>query len=382
MKDDLLIRNGHVVDTASGVDGIRDVAIRGRKIGPAGEASEAAHVVDATGCYVLPGLIDYHTHVYWGGSTFGVHPDLLLAVGVTATVDTGTSGYANYEAFRRGVIGYSMLKIKSFLSVNPAGLFDPKYHMHYEPEHFNVPRLAQLKELYGDDILGLKIMMSRVNVGDYGLEQLDATIAAAQEIGDMRVCVHTTDPPCEPEAIARRLRPGDIYCHCYTGRERTILDANGKVRRGILEARERGVLFDAANGMSHYDHELAAAAVAQGFLPDIISTDVVASALNTSRRAKSLPYIMSKYLSLGLDWKTVVKAVTETPAKLMKMEGAIGTLKPGACADVTIVKILDETVSYEDWKVTYKKGDRLVVPLMTICNGVVAYCQGTFDNGQ
>ena len=380
MDYDILIKNGHVVDTTVGLNAKKDIAILGDKIVNIDNvAVNARHIVNAEGCYVFPGLIDYHTHIYYGGSEFAVDPDLMLPSGVTSAVDTGTCGYANFEVFYRNIITNSLLKIRSYLSVNPGGLFDPKYHVNYYSEFFNAPRIIRLKDKYRDQILGLKIMMSKVNVGEYGLDLLEATIALADEIGDMNVVVHTTNPPCNTGEIADRLRPGDVFCHCFSGTGNTILGEDNKISEKIIKAKERGVIFDAANGMSHYCHEVAEAAVSQGFIPDIISTDLVSYSFNTSKRARSLPHLMSKYLGLGLDLNTIIKSVTETPAKIIKMDGTIGTLEAGAAADVAIMKIVDKKVLFEDINNTYREYNKLFVPQMTICDGVVVYCCPEFN---
>lgn len=380
MNYDILIRNGHVIDTTVGLNARKDIAILGNRIVDIENGTiNAQHYVNAEGCYVFPGLIDYHTHIYYGGSEFAVNPDLLLPFGVTSTVDAGTCGYANFEVFYRNIVINSLLKIKSYLSVNPGGLFDPKYHVNYYSEFFNAPRIKRLKDKYRDQILGLKIMMSKVNVGEYGLDLLEATIALAEEIGDMNVVVHTTNPPCKAEEIADRLRPGDVFCHCFSGTGSTILEENEKISDKIIKAKNRGVIFDASNGISHYSHEVAEAAISQGFNPDIISTDIVSYALNTSNRTRSLPHLMSKYLGLGLDLNTIIKSVTETPARIMKMNGTIGTLKTGAVADVTIMKIIDKKVLFEDINNTYREYNKLFVPQMTICDGVVVYSYPEFN---
>lgn len=379
MKHDILIINGRVIDTASQIDEVRAVGIAGGKIVPVDEKKEAALLVDAADCYVMPGLIDFHTHLYAGGSEFSYNPDWLLSTGVTAAVDQGTCGYATYKAFHGSIVERSDVKIRSFLNVYPGGIYDYKVHAHYEPGLFRINRLKELKERYPDEILGLKVMMSAANVGEHGIGILELALKAAEEIGNMRVCVHTTDLPCDAAEVANILRPGDIYCHVYS-RGGTIVDANGMVYDAIKRARERGVLFDIANGRMHFDFQVARSALADGFPPDIISTDAVSQSFNIGPYVKNLPFMMSKYLSLGLSLKDIVKAVTETPASCMGLEGVIGTLRPGAHADVAVCRMNRKPTTFRDINESgSSEGEYILTPVMTISDGRIAYCQTDFN---
>jgi predicted amidohydrolase len=379
MKMDILIEGGHVIDPRAKVDGICSVGISGNRVVAvdSGE-NHAAWRIDATGCYVFPGLIDFHTHLFDGGSGYAYNPEWLLATGVTAAVDPGTCGYANYRIFHDAVVARSSVRIKTFLNVYPGGICDYKVHPHYSLDYFDFELLKELKEKYSETILGLKVMMSAVNVGEHGLAILEKTLEYAERLGEMKVCVHTTDLPCSASEVADRLRPGDIFCHVYS-KGGTITDENGKVYDAIKKARTRGVLFDAANGRMHFDFDVAEHALADGFPPDIISTDVISRAFNMGNYVRNLPYMMSKYLALGLDIRTIVKAVTETPASSMNMDGEIGTLLPGARADVTICRIVEKKSEFLDINGSGPLfGKRLIVPVMTLLDGKAAYCQNDF----
>jgi predicted amidohydrolase len=334
--------------------------------------------INAKGCYVFPGLVDFHTHLYDGGSEFSYNPEWLPATGVTAAVDPGTCGYANYRIFHETVVSRSCVKIKTFLNVYPGGIYDYKIHLHYRLDCFGFERLKELKERYPETILGLKVMMSAVNVGDYGRRILEKALECAEQIGGIKVCVHTTDLPCSASEVADMLRPGDIYCHMYS-KGGTIIDDDGKVCEAVKKARSRGVLFDAANGRPHFDFDVAERALADGFLPDIISTDAVSQSFNVGNYVRNLPYMMSKYLTMGLDIGTVVKAVTETPATAMGMDGEIGTLLPGARADIAICRMIEKKTEFLDINGSGPLvGRQLIVPVMTLIDGRVAYCQNDF----
>ena len=318
---DIVIQNGRVIDPAAGINEICSVGIEGAKIVDISAGHlDGKYTINADGCIVTPGLIDFHTHLFEGGSLYGIHPDCLLSQGVTAAVDAGTSGSAGFEAFYRSIIQNSILTVKAFISLGATGLCDPKHHQSYEKSGVNLERLRTLKERYSDTVLGIKVAMSRHDVGELGLEPLLTAVETAECLGhDMRVCVHSTDPPCSSEELLSVLRKGDILCHCYHGTGPCILDEKGYVREAYRDARRRGVVFDMANGINHFCHESALGAIRQGFLPDVISSDMVSFAYGISRRNRSLPYVMSKLMAMGMELTDIIRAVTQTPAELMGM---------------------------------------------------------------
>jgi len=374
---EMLIKNGHVVDTLRGIDAIEDIAIQGNKIVSADEAAKknAKDTVDASGCYVFPGLIDFHTHVFWGGAENGVLPALMCASGVTAAVDAGSSGCLNYRVFRKSVEG--IVRVKNFLSCCSVGLAGTNYHENFNPDFFDAKRIAILKGEYPDDILGLKIRIPRQLVTD--LRPLEKALELAESIGNLSVCVHVTNAPASMEDIARLLRKGDVFCHVYHGTGNTILDAGDHILPAIHDARKRGVVFDMSNGQTNFSNAVCIKAIADGFLPDVISTDMGTNRFHRGRRARSLPFVMSKLMAFGMSLPDIVRGVTQTPAALMHMQGRIGTLAPGAFADVCIMKKIAKEVTFEDVLGDVRCGNELFVPQMTFLNGNVMYGQGDFD---
>lgn len=379
MKVDILIRGGRVMDPARGVDAQGDVAVVGNRIVPLPDGPvEAGQVVDASGCMVFPGLVDFHTHLFYSGGVTPIKPDILLATGVTAAVDAGTSGAANYEAFHRADIVPSYLRIKSFVNVHSAGLPDEWMPENIDPRYYNEKELRRVVDRHGDDILGLKVRLA----GELcdSIEPLKATIALAERVGGgLKVCVHVTNSPCTMEQIAELLRPGDVFCHMYHGRRDTILDLRGKVWPGLLRARERGVVFDMSHGKGNFSHAVALQAVREGFWPDVITTDTGDFKVYISLWARSLPFIMSKMLAMGMDLRSILRAVTETPAKLMGLAGTIGTLAPGARADIALFTLEDRRVHYRDSLDTDYYGDKLLVPRFVICDGEYVWGAADFN---
>lgn len=207
-------------------------------------------------------------------------------------------------------------------------------------------------------------------------ESIRATVELAGELG-CNVSVHVTNPVMDLEKLAGILRKDDMICHIYQGKgKETCLDADGKVREGLLKARERGVLFDASNGCNNFDLEIAQKAVAQGFKPDIISSDI-----NTSgfflQPLHSLPRIMSKYLDFGMSLSEVLDTVTRVPARLVHRE-SLASMAPGTEADLVIFKVKEKEVSYSDRTGHTFTGHQVIVPQLTMKDGVIMYCQADF----
>lgn len=385
MRADFIIRGGRVVDPYTAVDEIRDVVIQNAKIvDPQGEAVECGCVIDASGCIVAPGLVDFHTHIFYEGSGSCIRPDLMIAQGTTTAVDAGSAGTVTYEAFYKTVIAQSAVRIKSFLTTYSGGQLDFKLCEDFNPQLINLQRMERVIDKYRDNILGLKIRLSKGVVSDdKGLDYLKRVVELAEELNrkletSLRVCVHTTNAPVTAGELADCLRPGDIFCHCYQGMGNTIVMEDGSISEQILEARKRGVIFDAANGRGNFGVETAKQALAAGFLPDIISSDLTIDKFNIPPYAKNLLTVMAKYLTMGMDFVDVLRAVTATPAQIMGMEGKIGTLKPGADADIVILKQKEKVFVQKDFKDDELVSNILFVPQLTMCAGEINFCQTDF----
>jgi predicted amidohydrolase len=385
MNADYIIQNGRVIDPATNTDEIRDLIICNNKIKDSHDGSFISdHVINAEGCIVVPGLVDFHTHIYYEGSGIGIKPDMMIAQGTTAAVDAGTAGSSNFGSFYESVVTHSLVKIKSFLTVYSGGQLDSKLCEDFNPNLYNYERMLRVVDKYHDNILGLKIRISKGVVPDNkAKDYLNAAINLSEKINaqlgtKLTLCVHTTNSPITASELASCLRPGDIFCHCFQGNGNNIILGDGYIAPGILEARKRGVLFDAANGKGNFGLATAKRALEQGFIPDIISSDLTNDKFNIPPYDKNFLTILSKYLTLGLDLMTLLKTATSTPAKLMGLEGQIGTLKPGSIADVAILKLKNVNLIHKDWKDDELHAKQLLVPQMTICNGEIQFCQNDF----
>ncbi|MDR3562407.1 MAG: metallo-dependent hydrolase [Negativicutes bacterium] len=380
MNVDIRIAGGTVIDPERGLKGPGEVLIKGNQIvSPAqGEAVQAERTIDAEGCLVLPGLIDFHTHLFAGGSEMGIYPDTsLLPMGVTTAVDAGSCGTANFESFYRMVVATSRMRIFSFLNVCPAGLLTSRYHEEVDPKYYDEAGMEALFNRYPGQLLGLKIRQSKDIVGDLGCKPLEAAVAIAQRLA-CPVSVHTSNPPVSAEQLVSLLRPGDIYCHVHQGTGETILDPDGKVRPAMVAAQKAGIIFDAANGRNHFSVKIAQPALAQSFFPDVISTDVTSRTVY-GEFAFALPYVMMKYLNMGMALEQVIAACTSTPARLMGRRGKIGTLAPGAFADVAVFRPAEKPVAIKDNFGNSITGNQWLLPQLTIADGKIAYRQIDFS---
>jgi predicted amidohydrolase len=332
--------------------------------------------IDASGCYVIPGLIDFHTHLY-EGSGFGLNPDLLLSTGVTSAVDAGSTGVSAFDYFYKKTILSSKIRIKSFLNVYTGGQPGNGVDENLDPKLMNLSLIQNITGQYKENILGLKLRFSRGIVGPWGIKSLEKALEIASNV-KLPLCIHVTDSPIQLKEIVSMLRPGDIVCHVHHGKGQTILNKNGDVFPEIVTAQKKGVLFDTAVGRMNFDFTVARLAIEQGFLPDIISSDITKSSFNQCLEVKNLPYVMSKYISLGIPFEDVVKRTTCLPAQHMNMEGKIGTLGEGAYADVVICKLLNDRYIFKDNNSSYY-GNYLILPQYVICDGTAVYCAADFS---
>ena len=373
MKAALMIRNGRLFDPAQNLDMVGDIAVRNGKIDAVGPNLDAGATLtlDAGGCLVTAGWIDIHAHIYEGGTPNGMPVDLgVLPMGITAIADAGSSGVANYRNLLRQLRG-NKTRGKLMLNVSACGIIMPnQFPEPVDPKVWDQKLFEEAYAECGQDMIALKLRVSRGIVGELGLEPLYRAVEAAERLGT-RLVVHVTDGPAPMREIAAILRPGDVFCHVFHGSGHTILTQDGKVDPGILEARERGVIFDASSGRGNFSLRVARAAIEQGFLPDSISTDVSLQNWNHPL-AGPLPVVMSRYLPIGMSLADIISRVTDRPAVQFGTEG-LGTLAVGTPADITIVKLEESTKCYTD-----KNGDsvdysELFIPKATIVGGEIYY---------
>ncbi len=382
MKYDYVIQNGYVIDPAVGTETVKSVYIRNNRIvePPVDGTVEDAVVINASGCLVLPGLIDFHTHLGYQLSDFGLNPDLYtLPNGITAAVDAGSGGTANFEGMYQNVFSRAMITIRSFLNVAATGIITERYLENLDPSRFDEKKMALLFDRYKDVLLGFKVRVGRNTSGERNLEPLKRTVELAERF-QCRVCLHATQLDAGYDEIFRIMRKGDIVCHIFQGdNQNNILGGSDHIEDYVYEGREKGILFDCACGRVNYSNQIMKTAFAEGFWPDIVSTDIIGFSIY-GPKIHSLLSVMSQYLAMGMPLNDLVRAVTATPAHIMGLSNQIGTLEPGAKADIFITKLVENPMDITDKFGRTVHLNMTFVPLLTLKEGQLAYRNIQFDS--
>ncbi len=351
-KYDLVLKGGHVVDPVQAIDGPMDVAFLSGKVAAIDRniaVPPGVEARDVTGHYVTPGLIDMHTHVYWGGTSLGIDAEEFCRTSaVTTAIDTGSAGPGNFAGFRKHVIEPSQVRILAFLHVSHAGIFGFSNRiMVGESEDLRLmdPQTAVEVALANRDlIVGIKVRLGKWASGIHGMSPFEHAIQVADETG-LPLMVHIDEPPPSYAEVVERLRPGDVLTHCFRPFPNTPVTPDGKVRPEVLAARQRGVLFDIGHGMGSFSFKVARTMLDNGFYPDTISSDVHALCINGP--AFDQVTTLSKFLNLGMSFPEVIRTTTENAA-LALSRSDLGNLKPGSIGDVAILSVDEGEFNYVD----------------------------------
>jgi len=341
---DLVLAGGTVLDPASSTNALLDVAVRGTVIAAIGPDLGSAGVatIDCTGRLVLPGLVEAHTHIFEYVSKVGAPADEAhLRRGVVAAADAGTAGASTFPAFRKLVVDGAEMRVVSFLNVSVLGLIDFRFGELLNPDTLVVDDAVEVAAQNPDVVRGFKIRLSEDVVGPHWKSLLKKSVALAEQAG-LPLMVHIGETEEPLPAVLEHLRPGDIVAHCYTGKPNGILDGD-TVLPAVRAARDRGVLFDSAHGKSNLSFEVARRGIADGFLPDLLSSDT--SARNWRGPVFDLLTSVSKLVALGADLDECVRRATVAPAKLLGLwDEGYGRLEVGGPAHVTVVEQTAEVV--------------------------------------
>jgi dihydroorotase len=375
-KYDLLLKGGHVIDPRNGVSGVRDVAIASGRIAAVAERidpAEAQKTVDVSGLYVTPGLVDIHVHVFTGtgekasyAGDNSVYPDgFTLRVGVTTVADAGCAGWRNFDTFKERVIDRSKTRVLAFLNIVGHGMRGPAFEqvlddmdagptaetalrhkgliVGIKTAHYEGPEWAPVERaVIAGTRAGIPVMV------DFGAKRAERPLA---------------------ELVTKKLRPGDIYTHVYSGL-RGEQDPSGHVNPGLLEGRKRGVVFDVGHGGGSFSWGIAIPAVKEGFLPDSISTDLHIGSMNSGM--KDMLNVLSKFLALGLPLDQVIARATSNPAREIGHE-ELGQLGVGAPADVAVLRLEKGRFGFIDSFGARLAGTERLSCELTLRDGKVVY---------
>jgi dihydroorotase len=380
---DLLIAHGRVLDPASGRDGIFDVAVAGERIvaiAPSIDPARALRVIDATGRLVIPGLVDIHTHVFFGpdakrylsGSPLAVLPDDFAPQSCTTTVvDAGSSGHRTFARLREEVISRSRTRTLAFLDIVGEGMRGGRFEQ--DLGDMDAKATAAAIREHPAEIVGVKV----AHYAGPGWDPIDRAVAAARATGT-RVMVdfggHVPELSLE-ELLLRRLAPGDIFTHVYAdvkGRA-PVVDARGVLFPHVREAHARGVVFDLGYGGASFVFSQAVPAIAQGLLPDTVSTDTHRSSRKGSMH--DLMAVLSKLESLGIAVPDLIRRTTAAPADAIG-HPELGRLTEGGVADVAVIAVESGRFPLADTKGERREGAKRITCELTLRAGAVVWDRG------
>jgi dihydroorotase len=370
---DLILRGGRIIDPSQSIDRVADIAFAAGKVAKIGDnlrPGQQTGIRDVTGRIVVPGLIDLHTHVYWGGTSLGIDAEQFCRTsGVTTAVDTGSAGPGNFAGFRRHVIDRSDVCILAYLHISHAGIFGFSTNVHVgESEDIRLMDpigAAEVAAAHRDVIVGIKVRVGRHASGDQGLAPLEFAMQVAEETG-LPLMAHIDEPPPSYEEVLARLRPGDVLTHAFRPFPNAPCTAQGTVKPAVHRAREKGVLFDIGHGMGSFAFRTARAMLANGFHPDTISSDVHALCINGP--AFDQVTTMSKFLCLGMPLNEVIRASTENPAFALKRP-ELGTFRTGAAGDATVLEVEEGSFEYVDVVGEHLTGSRRIFSRGVVIGG-------------
>ena len=373
MTTDLILTGGRVIDPAQDIDRVTEVAFADGKVLAVGDAlprGPETEVRDVGGRIVTPGLIDLHTHVYWGGTSLGIDAEeFCRASAVTTAVDTGSAGPGNFAGFRAHVIDRSEVRILAYLHISHAGIWGFSNNvMVGESEDLRLMDpygAAEVADANRDVIVGIKVRLGKLASGNQGMNPFEYALAVAEEVG-MPMMVHIDNPPPSYEELVARMRPGDVLTHCFRPFPNSPATPQGTIKAAVREARARGVLFDVGHGKGSFAWKTARAMLANGFLPDTISSDVHALCINGP--VYDQVTTLSKFLCLGLDLPTVIRLSTAN-AGLALGRPELGTLRPGAPGEASILRLEQGQFDYQDVMGEVMTGDQRLFADGVVLNG-------------
>ncbi|GAB5587389.1 hypothetical protein Unana1_02289 [Umbelopsis nana] len=365
---DTVIRNGLVIDTLLKVELRADVAIKDGKVAaiePQIPTDQAAEIVDATGQYVCPGLIDMHTHVYWGATYWGIEADALAAnTGVTTWVDAGSAGAYTFPGFRRYVIEQSNCRIFSLLHISALGLTGRTFELTID-EFVDVEMATKTIEANRDVIKGIKVRLDRDATNGTGLRGIERARQVSDQTG-VPIMIHVGLSPPDLSEFVQYMKKGDILTHCCTGLSNKLVSDDGEMLPVYQQLKEKGVILDLGHGTGSFNFISAETMLKHCILPDVLSSDL--HQISRSVNVYDLPTTLSKYLNMGVPLPEIIARATIAPAAVIN-EPQLGHLKVGNPADIACFRIEEGEYVQRDAANNERIGKQMLVNTATFVNG-------------
>ena len=377
MKYDLLVTDGEVLDPAAGLKGRLDVGIAGGKIvavAPSLSAKDARKTISAKGRLVTPGLVDIHAHVFVNAHDMGGNTDRFCrASGVTTLCDAGSTGSSNFAGLRHMLDSAVHTRVRAFVNLSAIGITGTSRggelsHFPYADPEGCARTITENPDL----AIGVKLRYGPNLVWEYSTAPVKLARQTAAAC-DVPLMIHITDSPIPLPDILAEMIPGDIITHCYHGRAHGIMGQEKQfLLKEVVEAQRHGIVFDCAHGRNHFSFRMIEKALDQGFLPDTISTDLTVTSA-TNGPVWDLLTTMSKLLHFGMSLDDIVARATAAPAKILGYEGTVGTLKPGAAADIAVLELRDGNFELKDSEGSTVTAKRRLIAQQTIKGGRLWY---------
>ena len=366
----LLIKAGRVIDPASGLSAIRDIAIADKRISriaPSITEAGAQRVLDARGKIVTPGLIDIHVHVYDALASTSINADVSsVAKGATTVVDAGSAGARIFPGFRKYVIERSKTRVFALLNISNVGFAAPNELS--DLSFVDPASVVRTIEQNRDVILGIKVRMTPNVVNKQDLEVLKRTREAADG-ARVPIMVHIGGGAATLKEILSFLKSGDIVTHALHARSGQIMDQSGKILSEVIEAQSRGVFMDIGHGSGNLSFEVAEKAASVGWFPDTISSDIHSG--NVNGPVFDLATTLSKFLHVGMTLEQVVRCATATPAKIFRFPEKVGALAEGSPADVGLFTLEEGQFEFTDSVRQKRTGRQKLTHFATVIGGEV-----------
>ncbi|HWK44748.1 MAG TPA: amidohydrolase/deacetylase family metallohydrolase [Stellaceae bacterium] len=348
----LVLRNGRVLDPGRNFDQRADILFQDGRvaaIGPGLSVPAGTVAQDVGGRTIVPGLIDLHAHVYWGGTSLGIDAvPIARRSGTTTFIDAGSAGPGIFHGFRRFIIEPSPVRILAYLNLSFPGIYAfSKSVMIGECADIELLDLRECRRVADENrdlIVGIKVRVGRHAGGNSGIMPLDMALEVADAV-DMPVMCHLDYAPPSRLEVVSRLRRGDVLTHCFRPFPNAPVHYDGRIWEDIQAARERGVIFDIGHGGGSFGFRTAEAMLEAGFEPDVISSDV--HAISMEGPAYDLLFTLSKFLSLGMSLEAVIRCATAAPAHAVGRP-ELGRLEPGGIGDATVLEVENGRWTYSD----------------------------------